>query len=72
LVQRDVITAPVVTVGEETELREVAWLLTAYRIKHLPVSRDDRIVGIVSRADLVRGLAEAQMELTPPAASEPR
>ena len=66
------ITAPVVTVGEETELREVAWLLTAYRIKHLPVSRDDRIVGIVSRADLVRGLAEAQMELTPPAASEPR
>ena len=65
------ITAPVVAVGEETELREVAWLLTAYRIKHVSVPRDDRIVGIVSRADLVRALAEAQMEPTPPAASEP-
>jgi CBS domain-containing protein len=56
---RDVMTAPVVTVGEETELREVARLLTAYRIKRVPVLRDGRIVGIVSRADLVRAFAEA-------------
>jgi len=66
-----VITPPVVAVGEETELREVAWLLTVYRIKHVPVPRDDRIVGHVSRAGLVRALAEAQMEPTPPGASEP-
>jgi CBS domain-containing protein len=56
---RDVMTAPVVTVGEETELREVARLLTAYRIKRVPVLRDGGIVGIVSRADLVRAFAEA-------------
>jgi len=49
----------------------VARLLTAYRIKHVSVPRGDRIVGHVSRADLVRALAEAQMEPTPPAASEP-
>ena len=54
------ITAPVLAVGEETELREVAWLLTAYRIKHVSVPRDDRIVGIVSRADLVKALAEGE------------
>jgi CBS domain-containing protein len=58
---RDVMTAPVVTVGEEAEIDEVARLLTAHRIKRVPVLRDDRIVGIVSRADLVGALAERKM-----------
>ena len=55
---RDVMTAPVVTVGEETELKDIARLLTAHRIKRVPVLRDGQIVGIVSRADLLRTLAE--------------
>ena len=54
---RDVMASPVVTVGEETEISEVARLLTAHRIKRVPVLRDGRIVGILSRADLVRALA---------------
>jgi CBS domain-containing protein len=49
-------SAPVITVGEETSLREIARLLTTHRIKRVPVVRDDRVVGIVSRADLVRAL----------------
>jgi CBS domain-containing protein len=61
---RDVMTAPVVTVGEEIEVGEIARLLTAYRIKRVPVLRDGRITGIVSRADLVRALAEAQTKPT--------
>jgi CBS domain-containing protein len=56
---RDVMTAPVVTVGEETDLREVARLLTAHRIKRVPILRDGRVIGIVSRADLVRAFREA-------------
>ena len=44
---RDVMSAPVITVGEETSLAEI------------PVVRDGRIVGIVSRADLVRALVVA-------------
>jgi CBS domain-containing protein len=48
--------------GSETELSEVGRLLTAYRIKRVPVLRDGRVVGIVSRADLVRALAEAKSE----------
>jgi CBS domain-containing protein len=57
---RDVMTAPLVTIGEETEIDEVARLLTAHRIKRVPVLRDGRVVGIVSRADLVRALAETK------------
>jgi CBS domain-containing protein len=51
----------VVTIGEETEIDEVARLLTAHRIKRVPVLHDGRIVGVVSRADLVRALAERKM-----------
>jgi CBS domain-containing protein len=51
-------TAPVVTVGEETDFREVARLLTAHRMKRVPALRDGQVIGIVSRADLVRAFAE--------------
>jgi CBS domain-containing protein len=61
---REVMTAPVVIVGEETDLQEVARLLTTHRIKRVPVLRNGRIVGIVSRADLVRAFAEARQEPT--------
>jgi CBS domain-containing protein len=57
---RDVMTVPVVTVGEETEIDAIARLLTAHRIKRVPVLHDGRIVGVVSRADLVRALAEGK------------
>ncbi len=57
---RHMMTAPVVTVSETAELPEIARLLAAYHIKRVPVLRDGRIVGIVSRADLVRALAAEQ------------
>ena len=57
---RDVMAAPIVSVSEETEIREVARLLAAHRVKRVPVLRDGRIVGIVSRADLLRAFATLQ------------
>jgi CBS domain-containing protein len=56
----EIMAAPVITVGEETEVAEIARLLIAHRIKRVPVLRDGRIVGIVSRADLVRVLAAGE------------
>lgn len=54
---RDVMTRTVVTVTEETPLGEIATLLEKNRIKRVPVLRDGRPVGIVSRADLIQALA---------------
>ena len=58
--------APVISVGEATKLAEIARLLTAYGIKRVPVLRQGRVAGIVSRADLVRALAEEVPERTAP------
>ena len=69
---RDVIVKPVVSVEEDTEVGEIARLLVAHRIKRVPVVREGRIVGIVSRADLVRVLAEETLKPTLQGGGMPR
>ncbi len=53
----DVMNQPVVTVTEETPVEEIARILEEQGIKRVPVVRGRRLVGIVSRRDLVRALA---------------
>ena len=54
---RDVMTSPVVSVEENSEIGDIARLLENHRIKRVPVVRDRRVVGIVSRADLLHAVA---------------
>jgi CBS-domain-containing membrane protein len=54
---KDVMTRDVVTVAEETPVADIAALLERRGIKRVPIVRDGRLVGIVSRADLLRALA---------------
>lgn len=53
----DVMTKKVTSVQEETPVGEIAQLLEEQRIKRVPVVRDGKLVGIVSRANLLHGLA---------------
>lgn len=57
MLAKDVMTRSVVTVDEAASLEEIAGTLESSRIKRVPVLRDGKLVGIVSRADLLRGLA---------------
>lgn len=56
---RDIMTEEVVVIDEQATLGEAARLLEEKHVKRLPVVRDGRLVGIVSRADLLRALALA-------------
>ncbi|TAK87464.1 MAG: CBS domain-containing protein [Betaproteobacteria bacterium] len=56
LVARDVMTRDPLTVSENTPLEKVASLLEQEHIKRLPVVRGGKMVGIVSRADLLHAL----------------
>ncbi len=55
----EVMTPDVVCVEEDAPLSEVAVLMQRNRIKRLPVVREGKVVGIVSRADLVRVVGES-------------
>jgi CBS domain-containing protein len=54
---QDVMTRDVIAVTETTSVADIALLLESNRIKRVPVVRDGKLVGIVSRANLVRALA---------------
>src|SRR5271155_2076852 len=54
---KDVMTRDVLSVTEETPVADIAGLLEINRIKQVPVLRDRKLAGIVSRANLVRALA---------------
>ena len=47
----------IISVSEDTPVEEIANLMTAHKIKRVPVLRREKLVGIVSRADIVRAIA---------------
>jgi CBS domain-containing protein len=53
----DIMSRGVISVTEDTDVEEVSHLLTNRRIRRVPVLRGDRLVGIVSRSDLVKQIA---------------
>jgi CBS domain-containing protein len=54
---RDMMQTDVVTTTEDATLPEIAELMGRHRIKRLPVVKDGKLVGIVTRADLVKAVA---------------
>ena len=53
----EVMTANPMTIEEDTPLDKIARLLEKHRIKRVPVVKEGKLVGIVSRANLLQGLA---------------
>jgi CBS domain-containing protein len=62
----DVMTKRVITAGPDTALHEIAALLERNSIKRVPILENGRIVGIVSRANLVQALASNRKPLETP------
>lgn len=60
----DVMTKNVVTAEERTSLGDIATLMQRHRVKRVPILREGRLVGIVSRANLVQGLLAREPEPT--------
>lgn len=53
----DIMTSPVITAKPDTDIRDVAGILDEKRIKRLPVVDDEnKLIGIISRADIVRAM----------------
>ena len=66
----DIMTRDPVVAGEDTSLDELVHLMETNGIKRLPVLRDDRLVGIVTRANLLQAVAGMAREIPDPTADD--
>lgn len=55
----DLMAHHVITADEQTTLPQIAELMTSHGVKRIPILRDGRVTGIVSRSDLVAAIARA-------------
>ncbi len=58
----DVMTHDVLSVAAEAPLTDIVALMEEHRVKRVPVLDGNRVVGVVSRADLLRALSVAARE----------
>jgi CBS domain-containing protein len=66
----EVMTPDVHTVGEDAPLEEVVHVMERRRVKRVPVVRGGKVIGIVTRANLMRALASFALAAEPPAAGD--
>jgi len=57
-----IMSSPVVTVSMNNNVQECMQLMTARRIRHLPVVEGRRVVGMISIGDLVKAVMEEQQQ----------
>ena len=62
----DVMTPDPQTIGEDESLETVVDMMERHRIKRIPVTRGGRVVGIISRANLMHALASLARDANPP------
>lgn len=55
----DIMSPNVITVGEETSLEEVAGIMAGERIRRLPVLSGGKLVGLISRSDVLDFFAQS-------------
>jgi len=58
----DVMTHDVLSVNAKAPLTDIVAMMEEHRVKRVPVLDGDRVVGVVSRADLLRALSAAARE----------
>lgn len=58
LLVAEIMSRQLITVDEDTSVSEIAALLAERKVKRVPVVQAGRLVGIISRADIVQAVAE--------------
>jgi CBS domain-containing protein len=59
----DAMTAPAITIGSDRPLAEATRLMAIHKVNRLPVVDDGILVGIITRADVVRAFVRSDQQL---------
>jgi CBS domain-containing protein len=59
---REVMSAPVITCTPETQIDECRAIVTARRVRHLPVVKDDALCGLITSGDILAHQLREQQE----------
>ncbi|MCG8124255.1 MAG: CBS domain-containing protein, partial [Candidatus Thiodiazotropha taylori] len=57
---KEIMTSQVVAVTPEQSIEECMAIMTEKRVRHLPVMKDGKVIGIISIGDLVKAIIEEQ------------
>lgn len=57
---KDIMSVPPATIEEDTTIEEMATILSEEGINRLPVVKENKLVGLVSRSDIVRALSRKE------------
>ena len=68
---RDAMTARVLTVSADDDIAGVVALMSGTTLKSLPVLLHDRVIGVMSRRDVVRAMARGDLDARLTADSSP-
>jgi CBS domain-containing protein len=60
----DLMTKEVVTATEDTPVDRIADILQSHRVKRVPIVKDGKVMGVVSRADVIRAMARTPAEMS--------
>jgi CBS domain-containing protein len=66
----EIMTPEPLTIGEDTDLEEIVELMEKNNVKRLPVMRGDKLVGIVSRSNLLQEVASLARQIPDPTADD--
>jgi CBS domain-containing protein len=66
----EIMTPEPMTITEDTDLKEIVQLMEKNNVKRLPVTRGDKVVGIVSRANLLQAVASLARQIPDPTADD--
>ena len=66
----EIMTADPLTVTEDTPLEQIVQIMQSDNVKHLPVVRGNRLVGIVTRSDFLLAVADLARGAASPSADD--
>ncbi|MCP8321803.1 MAG: CBS domain-containing protein, partial [archaeon] len=59
---KDYMSTPLTFINPEFDLKEAARIMTQLKIRRLPVIKNEKLVGILTSADIIRALAKAPLD----------